>query len=535
MSHQIQEIRLAGDRAVLVQLGSLSDVLRLRHALGQHPLEGQVDVVAAARTVLVTGDSARAARRFPAALRGLELGTEAVAADTLVTLDVMYDGEDLDDVAAATSLSRDAVVAAHTGQVWTAAFGGFAPGFAYLVGANETLTVPRRDTPRKAVPAGSVALADNYSAVYPRQSPGGWQLIGRTDAALWNLDREQPALVQPGNRVQFRAVRELVRAAVVSGEPGAACDGGLLVVDPGVQTTIQDLGRPGHAHLGVTGGGALDRGALRRANRLVGNEADAAVLENALGGLCLEAVTDQVIAVSGAGGELSVAGVACTPGTAPSASADRQVPRDAPFALLAGERLTLDAPAWGVRSYLAVRGGIDTPLVLGSRSMDTLSGIGGSLLSHGDTLAVLEAPPTSVVGNPEPSPVEPAEVTEVRFVPGPRADWFSAESLGQLRSTEWTVTAQSNRIGLRLDGVPLERTRSGELASEGTVAGAIQVPASGLPVLFLADHPVTGGYPVVGVVVASDLDLAAQLHAGARIRFTPVSEVRPVQEQTVES
>jgi len=530
---------------VLVQLGSLSDVLRLQHALVQHPLEGQVDVVAAALTVLVTGDCARATRHFPAALRGLDLGAERDADDTLVTVDVIYDGEDLDDVAAATSLSRHAVIAAHTEQVWTAAFGGFAPGFAYLVGENDTLNVPRRDTPRKAVPPGSVALADNYSAVYPRKSPGGWQLIGRTDALLWNLDREQPALVKPGNRVHFRAVREFARAAEASAEPalGAAAD--LRIVDPGLQTTVQDLGRPGYAHLGVTGGGALDRGAMRRANRMVGNPADTAVLENALGGLCLEVLTDQVIAVSGAGGELAIVGAApksdAVPGV-PQIRTDRLVPRDAPFALLTGERLTVPAPDWGVRSYLAVRGGIDTPLVLGSRSTDTLSGLGVAPLAHGDCLAVRVAPPTSVVGNPETSPGQPAEVTDLRFVVGPRADWFSAETLQQLTVSEWTVTAHSNRIGLRLDGPPLERSRTGELASEGTVAGAIQVPASGHPVLFLADHPVTGGYPVVGVVVASDLDLAAQLDAGARIRFIAVPDEQPESDdqpdsddQTVES
>jgi len=530
---------------VLVQLGSLSDVLRLQHALAQHPLEGQVDVVAAALTVLVTGDSAQAARRFPAAIHGLDLGAEADADDTLVVLDAIYDGEDLDDVAAATGLSRDAVISAHTSQVWTAAFGGFAPGFAYLVGENETLNVPRRDTPRKAVPPGSVALADNYSAVYPRKSPGGWQLIGRTDALLWNLDREQPALVKPGNRVQFRAVREFARAAAAVAAPGAGTTGDLRIVDPGMQTTIQDLGRPGHAHLGVTGGGALDRGAMRRANRVVGNPADAAGLENALGGLILEAITDQVIAVSGAGGELAISGapyVAVPAPThdedasAPHVCTDRLVRRDAPFALLAGERLTVPEPDGGVRSYVAVRGGIDTPLILGSRSTDTLSGLGPTPLAHGDRLAVRSAPPTSVVGNPETSPAWPDDLTELRFVPGPRADWFSTETLQRLIVAEWAVTAHSNRIGLRLDGEPLQRSRPGELASEGTVAGAIQVPASGLPVLFLADHPVTGGYPVVGVVVASDLDRAAQLGAGARIRFVPVVDEQPdPNQQTVES
>ncbi|WP_104088579.1 urea amidolyase family protein [Cryobacterium sp. N19] len=515
MPTPIRSIRAVGERAVLVQLGTLTEVLGLYEALREHPLPGQVDVVAAAETVLVTADSATAARSFAARLRAIKPRAIQAGNDGLVTIDVIYDGDDLAEVGELTGLSQGGVIAAHTGQLWTAAFGGFAPGFAYLV-SDDRLRVSRRATPRKAVPAGAVALADGYSAVYPRVSPGGWQLIGRTDAALWNLDRDQPALVQPGNRVQFRAVREFLRVAPTASTASMAeaqRPGDLVVVQPGLQTTVQDLGRPGLAHLGVAGAGALDRGALRRANRLVGNPGSAAVLENALGGLVLEARTEQVLAVAGASVLITISKADAAP---------RVVPTDAPFALHAGEQLSLGTPLGGVRSYIAVRGGLDLPLTLGSRSTDSMSGIGPAPLRAGAELPVLPAPPTSVVGAAEPSPAPPAEVTVLRYVPGPRADWFSADTLADFDRSEWSVTAQSNRIGLRLDGPALERARDGELPSEGTVSGAIQLPASGVPVLFLADHPVTGGYPVLGVVLHADLDRAAQLGTGARIRFTPI-------------
>ncbi|HSP76452.1 MAG TPA: 5-oxoprolinase/urea amidolyase family protein [Cryobacterium sp.] len=538
MSGSVRSIRAVGDRAVLVELPSLADVLDLQAHLQRHPLDGQLDVLAAAETVLVTGASASAARGFADALRQLQVQPAAPADATLVQIDTVYDGADLADVAAHTGLSIDGVIAAHTDQDWTAAFGGFAPGFLYLTGATAALTVPRRSSPRSSVPAGSVAVAGDYSAVYPRASPGGWQLLGRTDARLWDLARPQPALIRPGNRVRFRAVREQVAAADIlvaeaeaatetaadaetAGDAEAAAEtetsatpaAGVRVLSPGAQTTVQDLGRPGYADQGVTGSGALDRGALRRANRVVGNPASAAVLENALGGLSLTALADQVLAVTGA----------CVPLTVTDAAGrHRELPMDSAVSLLAGQTLSLGAPRSGVRSYLAFRGGIDVAPVLGSRSTDTLSGIGPAPLTPGTVLRMLPPAPGSAVHHPEIPPPAPAEVTALRFVPGPRADWFDPASVARFGAEEWTVTAQSNRIGLRLAGEPLTRSRPGELASEGTARGAIQVPPSGLPVLFLADHPVTGGYPVIGVVLAEDLDLAAQLPTGARIRFSPV-------------
>ena len=195
----------AGDAAVLVELADLADAQRLYASLRADPLPGTLDVVPATRTVLVTLDrSVTRPEQVAAALRSRSL---ADAPDPgrgeLVELPTRYDGPDLAEVAALTGLAEDEVARRHGAAEWTVAFCGFAPGFAYLTGGDAALRVPRRETPRTAVPAGSVGLADGFSGAYPRRMPGGWQLIGRTDAVLWDLDRDPPALLPPGTRVRF--------------------------------------------------------------------------------------------------------------------------------------------------------------------------------------------------------------------------------------------------------------------------------------------------------------------------------------------
>jgi KipI family sensor histidine kinase inhibitor len=511
------------------------DVLALQAALLESPLPGQQDVLAAAETVMVRAESPAAARRIGQALLELDLTPPAEQAGGLVVIDTVYDGGDLAEVGQLTGLGADGVIAAHTGQVWTVAFAGFAPGFGYMVGENQALEVPRRSSPRTAVPAGAVALAGNYSAVYPRKSPGGWQLIGRTGAKMWDLDRPDPALASPGHRVQFRAVRDVVtlnaetsdEAIQDSRQAGGqqafpATTSGLRVLSPGIHSLIEDLGRQGHSALGVSAAGALDRASLRRANRLVGNAPSAAAIETVAGGLKIQAVGDQVLAVAGAPSAHNVVTPPASPDEETGGTENRQrtVPVAAPFALLDGEILTIGVPDAGFRSYVAVRGGVDVPAVLGSRSTDTMSGIGPKPLAAGQLLPSGGAAESGVVGSPEIQPDYPSGgVTVLDIVPGPRADWFDQTALDSLCAQDWTVKPESNRVGMRLQGTPLERSRAGELPSEGTVAGAIQMPPEGLPVLFLADHPITGGYPVIGVVVDHQLDLAAQVPIGGRIRF----------------
>ncbi|GED00059.1 allophanate hydrolase [Kocuria varians] len=531
-------VRWAGTKAFLLDCGSLPEVTRWHAHLAAHPFPGQTDVLAAAATVLVSFVSARAARAAADAIDSVHPAASAEAQGKTVEIPVVYDGEDLAEVARLTGLSEQGVVDAHTGTAWTAAFGGFAPGFVYLVAPGDPLDVPRRDTPRTAVPAGSVALAGTFSAVYPRRSPGGWQLIGRTDAVLWDETRESPTLIRPGDTVRYRAVRELVSVAdddaagaVIA--PETAAPHALTVDHPGTQTLVQDLGRPGLGDLGVVASGATDRPSAAQANRLVGNPEDRAVLEVLLGGLSLTARGHHVLALAGAPVTATI--------TDASGEHTRSAPFCAPFALYDGERLTLDTPVAGLRCYVAVRGGVDVPEVLGSRSSDVMSGIGPRPLAAGENLPV-GAAPRRAVGLPE-APATPVPdgdgAVSLRISLGPRDDWFTAGSLAVLTGRTWRVGSDSNRVGVRFEepagGQRLERARPEELASEGVAAGSLQVPHSGVPVLFLADHPVTGGYPVIAVVAPEDLPLAAQLAPGAAVCFVrdddaaepPVRETSP--------
>lgn len=200
-------VRDYGDRALLIECASTAEVLALSETLRQAALPDVVDIVPGARTVLVSlaGPGRQGSVRAHLAGLSAEPHVPPVAVAEVV-LDVVYDGVDLGEVADRVGMSAAAVVEAHTGTPWQVGFGGFAPGFAYLVGGDPRLNVPRRAEPRTRVPAGAVGLAGEFSGVYPRESPGGWQLIGRTDAVLWDIDRAQPALLRPGMRVRFRAV-----------------------------------------------------------------------------------------------------------------------------------------------------------------------------------------------------------------------------------------------------------------------------------------------------------------------------------------
>jgi len=512
-------LRWAGTRAFLIECASLEHVMRWHAHLSAHPYSSQLDVLAAAETVLLTFSSPAAAHKAASDVVTARLGDTDAATGKTVEIDVVYDGEDLADVGELTGLGERGVIEAHTGAEWTAAFGGFAPGFAYLVAPGDPLEVPRRDSPRTAVPAGSVALAGRFSAVYPQRSPGGWQLIGRTNATLWDLGRDEPALIRPGDTVRYRAVREQVAvppAAPAEGsvEPAQA----LVVKDPGMQSMLEDLGRPGLGDLGVPASGAADHVSAAQANRMVGNESGATVIESLLGGLSVTARGHHVLALSGAPVDATVSGQ----------QGENPLPRDIPFALYDGETLTLGTPHTGLRTYLAVRGGFGGPTVLGSRSTDVLSRIGPEALTAGDVIEVRSAA-SRPVGRPEAPAValsETGKPTVLRVSVGPRDDWFTPAALETLTRQQWRVSSQSNRVGVRFetpeDGQTLERAITGELASEGVVTGSLQVPHSGVPVLFLADHPVTGGYPVIAVVVPEDLALAAQLPPGATVVFRAV-------------
>lgn len=521
-------ILTASDRALLVEAADLDEAMRLN--LAWDGMRGVVERIPGARTVLVRFDPlVVSAADLAHALASTVIDTAHLPTTGEVTVPVRYDGEDLDEAASLLGVSAAELVNRHLAADWKVAFSGFAPGFGYVVSSDPLFDVPRRSSPRTRVPAGSVALAGQFTGVYPRESPGGWQLIGRTDALMWDIDRDPPALLSPGTTVRFEQMRAQVvmsenaddradersvteRPAANSSAIEAANAAAIEVVRPSLQLLVQDAGRPGFAALGVSSSGAADHRALREANRAVGNATGAAVLES-VGGAVLRFHGSGVAAVSGAEGALELidaTGVA------------RRIAHGAPFATVEGDELTLGHPTSGLRYIIAVRGGVAVDPALDSRASDTLAGLGPAPLAAGDVLGV---------GDSARHPVEPdvtprtlpasGELVDLEITLGPRDDWFTASALATLTGQEWTVTPRSDRVGIRLEGaVPLERSVSGELPSEGAVTGAIQVPPDGQPVLFLPDHPLTGGYPIIGALTDRSLDLAGQLPPGVRVRFT---------------
>ncbi|MCF6368061.1 5-oxoprolinase subunit PxpB [Rhizobium halophilum] len=512
---------------VLVELADLEETLALYGALEEAPIAGIREVIPAARTLLIEFDPREVSvASLRPALASLGSGARKAPSAVVVEIPVRYDGEDLPEVASLLGLSKDEVIELHTESEYTVAFTGFAPGFAYLSGGNPRLAVPRRTSPRTSVPAGSVGLAGEFSGVYPKNSPGGWQLIGSTSLEMFDINREPAALLQPGYRVRFKRVtvagRTSVAAAKVSSSPLReeqlipAGEASIEVVSCALPAVFQDLGRAGQASQGISRSGAADRASLKAANRLVGNAAGAAALEVTLGGLVFRMRGRGEVALTGAAVPISIA----------SASGKRfSAPFGKPIALDDGDVVTLGAPGSGMRSYLAVRGGFDVEPVLGSVAMDTLAQIGPLPLAAGDVIGICRARPGASVSTEElQSPALPAAGEEVTLdvILGPRTDWFTEEAVTSFLSQRWVVTGQTSRVGIRLQGKALERAVKDELPSEATVRGAIQVPASGQPVLFLADHPLTGGYPVIANVACHHLDLAGQIPVGARIRFNAV-------------
>jgi KipI family sensor histidine kinase inhibitor len=478
-------MRMLADGALLLELSN-ADALDLAAALTVAPPPGFLDAVPGARTLLVLFDPARF---DPSSLDAVRKSAPRPPPRT-VRLRAVYDGEDLPAIAAQTGLAIPELVRLHTQAVHTVAFLGFAPGFAYLTGAPLPLAVPRLKTPRLRVPAGSVAVADGYSAVYPLESPGGWRLIGRVAERMFEVDASPPALLRPGDRVVFEAVDQLPAMSAPiklppQGEPV------LKAIAPGPLTTVQGGPRYGLCASGVPAGGAMDLPALAAVNALLGNAPDAAGLEFTIAGPELEALADVRVAANGAVRDLRT-----------------------------GDRIKIGMLKDGARGYVAVEGGLARPR----------PGEPTRALLKGDELTRPPASGWPVGPRPEaagprpdeavgPRPAFTAGVLHVRALPGPQFDHFPAPE--RFFAAEYTLSPQSDRRGLRLKGPQLSPLRA-DIPPEGTAPGAVQVPGDGLPIVLGPDRPVTGGYPKIATVISADLPLLAQARPGARIRFLQV-------------
>ncbi|MCW2254224.1 KipI family sensor histidine kinase inhibitor [Providencia alcalifaciens] len=513
--------------AFMVELQSLEETMALTDLLRDMSRTFAIEeLTPAARTVLVRFNPVITdVNILVKQIAALDISITDIKSGQLVTIPVHYNGEDLVDVADYLGVSTDEVIRRHTSNEYQVAFCGFAPGFAYMVSKNAELNVPRRQSPRIRIPAGSVALAGEFSSIYPQSSPGGWQLIGVTDTAVWDIYRAEPALLKPGYRVSFVDARKatvthsLPRVQAPQKEVIHSED--FTVLATGLQTLLQDFGRIGQSALGISESGAMDKAALRSANRLVGNAINEAAFEITQGGFKAQANCSMLVAVTGATCVLEVTTIE---GVKYSAQQYQ------PIQLARGDIIRFSRVTKGVRSYLAIRGGIEVAAVLGSCSFDILAQVGPEPLTAGQTFAIKPLKhQTAISLNETPMIDYPStdEVVVLDVVLGPRTDWFTAQALHSLTSQLWQVTAASNRIGLRLQGeTPLEREKHQELPSEGTCVGAIQIPANGQPVLFLNDHPLTGGYPVIGAVCEYHLDLAGQIPVNAKIQFNPIGEFK---------
>lgn len=469
-------VRFASDSALLIEVpGPVSVetsrvVLGLFHAL-RAALAGRVsNFHPAFCSLLIDFDPAR---ENPGALKAAVEGVvlrhkqSEITLGRVVTVPVVYDGEDLGEVARMTGLSTSGVAELHASADYTVAFLGFAPGFPYLRGLPERLHVARLKEPRTRVPRGSVAIAGANCGIYPEESPGGWRLLGR--AAV-------PAL-EPGDRVRFAPVAALSNKTIPAETPRPEP---VSVQDGAAFTGWQVPARDGKTHLGISPGGPADPVACAEANRLAGNAPDEPVLEVvARGEVVLRFETDTWLCVTGA---------LCDP------RLDQLPVRMwASLPVSRGQNLRLGPARAGLRAYVGVHRGHGSPGY--ARAAETLA------RRYRDDQEIL------------------------RVTRGPQWEWFSADARERLFHVQFEVTADLSRKGVRLSGPAIEWNAEfvgREMTSEGIADGAIQVPPSGQPVILFCDQRTTGGYPKIANVARADLWKIGQLRPGQKLRLAEI-------------
>jgi len=454
--------------------------------------------------------------------------------ERVVEIPVVFDGNDLNEVAARLDMDPVAVADILLGNDLNVAFLGFSPGFPYLVGLPDSLaSLERRSTPRTHVPAGSVAVAGGFASVYPQSTPGGWHLLGHTDMPLFDPNTPPYAALRPGDTVRFRRAvlphsplpsptpptSPTAAARLATGrnstsdvpppswppDPAAPF---IRVLEPGLFTLIQDAGRRSLSGIGIPPAGPADPRSMVLANRLVGNDDWAPALEITARGPTLEIESPVHLAVVGdrpGGVEITVDGHAV--------GSDTVVP------IARGQTVIIGTIHGGLRAYAAFTGGIDGPVSAGSRASDVLSGLGPGPLTAGDRMTLGPS------GHPHGLLLPEAALTSsephhrmVRLLGGPTPS--APTELDRLTGTTWTVGIASNRIGLRLESadVVLRPPASG-IPSTGMLTGAIQLPPDGKPIVLLPDHATTGGYPVIATVITADLGVVGQAAPGDVINF----------------
>lgn len=527
----------AGDSVLVAEYGDRIDetinihVHRVAHALDRLRPVGVIEVVPTYRSIAIHLDPLHADQAaLQAVVRDIDAHLAAGLQPTPRTIEipVVYGGAygpDLEDVATHAGLSTADVVAIHAAGIYRVYMMGFTPGFPYLGGLSPRIATPRLSSPRTHVPAGSVGIAGPQTGIYPTASPGGWRLVGRTPLSLFDPKNEPPTLLDAGDIVRFVPVsadgivwreRDDPDAGAVP-NPGESMDygePGIEVIDGGMLTTVQDLGRAGYQRYGVPVAGAMDPIALRVANRLVGNDEGEAGIEMTLVGPTLRMVRDVAIAITGADLHPLLNG--------------RPMAMWRAIRVRAGDEVACGGVRSGQRAYLAVRGGIAVAPVLRSRSTyvaSRLGGLHGQALRAGDRLPIGTVERGAIVAQRTPVPawLPPGATRRIRVIPGPQADAFTDAGLATFLSADFMLSAESDRVGCRFEGPTIEHRRGADIVSDGTAFGSIQVAGDGMPIILMADRGTTGGYTKIATVVSADLHLVSQAAPGDRVRFESVS------------
>ncbi len=440
-----------------------------------------------------------------------------------ITLDLCFDGEDLDEVLSKSKMSVDQFAKAIFSTSFSVAHFGFAPGFAYLDGLPKALQIDRRPTPRLKVPAGSVAIGGPYFGIYNLETPGGWNIIGRTSARLFDLN--QGMYLARGDEVRFSP-----SAAPSDSQPGSSNGTrenhfepiknsrahSRLVAQKG-RISYQDLGRNNTGHIGVGKSGAMDPYSHILANLALGNDPNATTLELALSRVSFELLTDTYIVVSGAQGEILID--------------NRIVRHNQVHGILAGQRLDIEMPHQGVYTYFATRGGFLAPHMLASTSTDSLSGIGPELPTIGATLFAnphRQPPFDSIVSSND-------SVKIIKVIPGPNLSKFDPTTIDWFFASDFKISPDCARTGIRLSGLTNNPTSATPLGrSQPLIPGAIQIPPNGEPIVIGRDNPTTGGYPVIACISHFDLGALAQLRPGTRVSFQKITRSEAVAQNQLQ-
>ena len=405
---------------------------------------------------------------------------------------------------------------------------GFMPGFPYLGGMDSRLETPRLKTPRTKIPSGSVAIGGSQTGIYPAESPGGWQIIGRTPLKLFDPEKEPSVFFKAGDRIRFVPVDENTFLRLQAEEAARSekkthrplqryvCTGGICIISPGISTTVQDAGRKGVSKTGTGENGAMDKISFRAANIIAGNRENAAVLETTLSGPEIRFTTEMTFAITGADIHPLLDG--------------KPVEMYAKIRAAKGSVLKTGFATDGLRSYIAFTGGILEKSILGSRSTNVKGSFGGHYgraLIAGDELAVGDETLPDEPASDETA--VPKKISGMRFLPllpvltlhavkGAQSAFFTTEEMSAFCSQEFSVAPESDRMGIRLNGKSI-CLRSTDIISDSIPLGAVQITSSGLPVIMMADRQTCGGYAKIACVLKKDISLLAQAVPGTKIRF----------------